>query len=176
MDVGENGQEMSAKDQKICWYSGEVLSNDECSQSWSCLAKRYNTVLYNNCVTSCINNKKRSGELERYESIQADLCPSRQAFCAPDKTDYKNFMLQQGVIKWGYDTGFNSFSYCCYPGAAFFRDDYNIEALRSYGIYVDIRGDPHIYKENRRLRDDWIGKNMQYLIGRTGLFKHYQGK
>lgn len=85
-------------------------------------------------------------------------------------------MLQEGVIKWGYDTGFNSFSYCCYPGAAFFRDDYNIEALRSYGIYVDIRGDTHMYKDNKRVRDDWIGKNMQYLIGRVGLFKHFQGE
>ena len=33
-----------------------------------------------------------------------------------------------------------------------------------------------MYKDNKRVRDDWIGKNMQYLIGRTGLFKHYQGE
>ena len=62
----------------------------------------------------------------------------------------QNFALQEGVLKWGYDTGFNSFSYCCYPGAAFFRDDYNIESLRSYGIYVDIRDDAHMYNDNLR--------------------------
>ena len=33
-----------------------------------------------------------------------------------------------------------------------------------------------MYKDNKRVRDDWIGKNMQYLIGRVGLFKHFQGK
>ena len=176
MDASETtGKSLTTDEQKICWYGAETYLRNKCTESWSCLGKKSNTSLYNQCVNSCLNgqsnNYKRS-----IRDLAAKHCPSREEFCTADKTDYKNFMLQEGVVKWGYDTGFNSFSYCCYPGAAFFRDDYNIEALRSYGLYTDIRSDSHMYNDNKRIRDDWIGKNMQYLIGRTGLFKHYQAE
>ena len=141
MDVGESGNELTAKDQRVCWYGAAKLAETECKESWKCLPKKANPSLYRTCVQNCVSGLKRDGTLQKYENSQKQNCPSRLNFCSPDQTDFKNFMLQEGVIKWGYDTGFNSFSYCCYPGAAFFRDDYNIEALRSYGIYVDIRGD-----------------------------------
>ena len=32
-----------------------------------------------------------------------------------------------------------------------------------------------MYNDHRRVRDDWMSKNAQYMIGRTGLFKAYQG-
>jgi arylsulfatase A-like enzyme len=175
MDVSEStGEALDTKQQKICWYGAETYLENLCKESWSCLAKKGDDNAYNTCVNNCLN-RQNTREKNAIRREVRDHCPSRQAYCTPDKTDYKNFMLQEGVVKWGYDTGFNSFSYCCYPGAAFFRDDYNIEALRSYGLYSDIRSDAHMYNDNKRVRNDWIGKNMQYLIGRTGLFKHYQG-
>ena len=169
------GEPLSTEEQKMCWYGAATYLSNKCTESWSCLAKKSNPSLFQTCVNNCLKNQSNSLKNSVAKSVEKN-CPSRVDFCTVDKTDYKNFMLQEGVTKWGYDTGFNSFSYCCYPGAAFFRDDYNIEALRSYGMYVDIRGDPHMYSDNRRVRDDWMGKNMQYLIGRTGVFKQYQGE
>ena len=175
MDVSETtGEALNTEEQKICWYGADTYLRNKCTESWSCLAKRSTPSLYETCVNNCLRNQSASTKRNARQSAERH-CPSRRTFCTVDKTDYKNFMLQEGVTKWGYDTGFNSFSYCCYPGAAFFRDDYNVEALRSYGLYVDIRSDAHMYNDNKRVRDDWIGKNMQYLIGRTGVFKHYQG-
>jgi hypothetical protein len=181
MEIGENGLPMDIDVQKICWLGATATVLEICENADQCHSLKIsgNVPNYQKCVQECLKEPKHVEKKATYETYEDSYCPSRKArdaFCSHDMTNYKNFFLEQGVTKWGFDTGFNSFSYCCSVGAAFFRDDYNIEALRSYGVYSDIRTDDHMYTENRRIREDWMSKNAQYMIGRTGLFKGYQGK
>ena len=180
MNIGENGKDMSPDTQKVCWLGADATVLKICQDADQCHSLKIspNVAKYNACVDECLQEVKMVENLKSYKELENEFCPSRKsrnAFCKEINTDYKNVFLEQGLTKWGFDSGFNSFSYCCAVGAAFFRDDYNIEALRSYGIYADIRTDDHMYNDNRRIRDDWMSKNAQYMIGRTGLFKAYQG-
>lgn len=180
MEKGENGLPMDPIIQKVCWLGADATVHQVCKDADQCHSLKISTnvVKYEQCVDECLTEPFNQQRLQDYQAYEQAYCPSRKrlnAFCTQANTNYKNFFLEQGVTKWGFDTGFNSFSYCCSVGAAFFRDDYNVEALRSYGVYADIRTDDHMYNDNRRIRDDWMSKNAQYMIGRTGLFKAYQG-
>ena len=43
-------------------------------------------------------------------------------------------------------------------------------------LEVSVHLKVEIVKHELQVRDDWISKNMQYIIGRSGLFKHFQGE